>query len=796
MVRRAAAPDAVALAVQRAWAFAAGGNPLVRVGLLILFVGLGVFLRYAAESGWLPVSVRLAATAATGVALGVVGWRLRAKNPTFGLAVQGGGVAVLYLTVYAAYALYQLLPPGLAVVLMAAIAAACAALALAQDAPGLAVLGVAGGFAAPVLAGTTAGQHVLLLGYTAALNLGVLGIAWTRAWRSVAVVGFVSTFLTGAWWGGLMYRTELYATVQPFLILSFAVYLALAVRFAVRTLGTGATPERALAVDGALVFGLPAATFALQSGLVEHTATGRAWSAAALAAVYLATWAGVRPRPGLRLLADALLAVGLVFATLALPLAFAAVVFGALWVLEGAALVWTGARAGKPWMRWAGLALQAAAAAVLFYEGVLDLDRAFAPSTLTGWIVAVALGITADVLWRWRADVAAWERAAGTVALAFGLVWWAATATTHASRLLADAYTTVGLVGATAASALLFLGLGRALAWPALRSAALLAVPVGLVLWVGFVLDGVALHARGGAVAWAALLGVAALAVRDAGAAAGAAAGAPTPRRRVLAFAGLVWLATGVAAHEAASLLPAGAGWDAAAAGAALAAALLVVARLRGAAPSERALAAWGLAVAAAGWSVVVPFATGGRTPPFPAVLNPLDIATVALVVALALAARALGGGARAALLGVAGGAALVGLAAVVARAAHAAGGVPYEADALWAAARFQAPLAVAWTVLALSLTVAAARRGSRPMWAFGVAVLALVVVKLFAVDLAQARALEIVGAFLAVGLLVLVVGYRSPLPPRRAGTPADGAPPLDATPAETDAGARDPGAA
>ena len=66
-----------------------------------------------------------------------------------------------------------------------------------------------------------------------------------------------------------------------------------------------------------------------------------------------------------------------------LPLAFGRVVVGALWVLEGSALVWTGARQGKPWMRWAGLALQATAAAVLFAQGVLDLDRAFTPSTLT-----------------------------------------------------------------------------------------------------------------------------------------------------------------------------------------------------------------------------------------------------------------------------------------------------------------------------------------------------------------------------------------------------------------------------
>ena len=791
IVRRTAEPDAVAVALARAWAFATGGNPLVRVGLLILFVGLGVGLRYAAASGFFPIGARLGVAAAVGAALIGVGWRVRARQPAFGLAVQGGGVAVLYLAIYAAYAVYALLPSTLAVVGMAVVAALCAGLAVAQNAPGLAVLGVAGGFAAPALVGTPAGSHVLLLSYYALLNLGVLGIAWTRGWRSVAVVGFVSTFVTGGWWGGLLYRPEWYASVQPFLVLSFAVYLALAVRFAARTLAAGATPERALAVDGALVFGLPAATFVLQSGLVEHAAFGRAWSAAALAAVYLGAWALVGRKGGLRLLADAFLAVGLVFATLALPLAFARVVFGALWVLEGAALVWTGARQGKAWMRASGLALQAAAAGVLFVGGVLDLDRAFTPATLTGWLVALSLGATAYVLRRWSADVAPWERTAGRAALAFGLVWWAATATTHVSRLLPDALTHVGLVGATAASAFLFLGLGRALAWPGLRASALLAVPVGGLLWAGLTLDGVAPHAHGGLVAWAALLGASVLAVRD--------AAAGPLRWRTAAFAGLTWLATGVVGHELGSVLPAGSGWDAAAAGAALAVALVAVPRVRGAAAGERALAVWGLASAAALWSVLTPFATDGRTPPLPAVpvLNPLDLATVAVVAALLVAGRAVGERARAAVWAVAGGAALVGLAAVVARAAHAVGGVPYDVDALAASARFQAPLAVVWTLLALGLTVAAGRRQSRAMWVFGASVLALVVAKLFAVDLAQARALEIVGAFVVVGVLVLVVGYRSPLPPPRAAepvapTPGGGADSADAGSADggTDGGA------
>ena len=437
--------------LRRVWDFATGGNPAVRVGLLVLFVGLGLGIRYAVDLGWLSVTLRLIGAGVVGLSMVGLGWKLRDGTPGFGLSVQGGGVAVLYLTVYAAYALYGLVPSLLAIVLMGAIAVGCGALALVQNAPGLAVLGVTGGFAAPVLAGTAEGNHVLLLAYYALLNLGVLGVAWSKGWRSVAVVGFVSTFVTGGLWGGLQYRPELYASVQPFVVVNFAIYLALAVRFGLRSAAAD-PPERSLAVDGGLVFGLPAATFALQAGLVEGISYGRAWSALALAAVYLGGFALLRRQSGVRLLSDAFLAVGLTFATLALPLAFQRVVFGAMWVLEGAGLVWVGARQGKAWMRWGGIALQAVAAAVLFGEGVLERGT-FDAESLTGWIVAVGLAVSAYVLRVPSApDLApapagdgaptrpalfssaasrAREALAGRLLLGFALFWWVITATVH-----------------------------------------------------------------------------------------------------------------------------------------------------------------------------------------------------------------------------------------------------------------------------------------------------------------------------------------------------------------------------
>ncbi|WP_412068492.1 DUF2339 domain-containing protein [Rubrivirga sp. IMCC43871] len=783
--------------LQRAWAFATGGNPLARVAVLVLFVGFGLAIQL------LGTGIQLLVLAAVGAGLIALGWRLRSGTPGFGLTLQGGGVAVLYLTVYAAYALYGLIPSLAAIVLMAGVAVVCGGLALAQDAPGLAVLGVTGGFAAPVLAGTPDGNHLLLLSYYALLNLGVLAVSWARGWRSVAVVGFVATFVTGGLWGGLAYTPALYASVQPFVVVSFAIYLALAVRFAVRSARHGAE-ERALAVDGALVFGLPAATFVLQAGLVEGVVPyGRAWSAAALAAVYLVGAALLRRRPGVRLLADASLAIGLAFATLALPLAFERVVVGAVWVLEGAGLVWVGARQRKGWMRAAGLALQGAAAVVLFGEGVLAPSTTFTAATLTGWIVAVGLGLSAFVL-RPRAVVASvgsphpvplpggegtlseagalgsepepagrdWlgfteaqrerlELVVGRAFLAAALVWWTITATVHTTDLLPERLWLAGLLGTAAASGGLFLALGRALRWRGLEAAALGVVPAGWVLLVGALFADVEPLEAWRGVGWLALAGatVAALAVNR-----------EHPLRRS-AFVAAVWLAPAVLAYLLGALVDDAAegAWAMAVVLAVLSAGLVGALALpsRWADARERAASVGGLVVAVGLW-LVGSWGSDGAATPFATLplFNPADLASVAAVLALVAAWRASEAG-RVPLAVAAGALGFGTLTAATLRAVAAVTPVAYDLDALWASPTAQAALAVAWTVLALALAVVAVRRASRPLWFFGAGVLALVVAKLFLVDLTQADAFVRVVAFVTVGVLMLVVGYRAPLPPR-----------------------------
>ena len=93
-----------------------GGNTIVRVGLVILFVGLAFLVKYGVEHQLIPVELRVAAVAAAGIALLFLGWRLREKRAGYALSMQGAGVAVLYLTIFGSLRLYHLLPAGMAFV--------------------------------------------------------------------------------------------------------------------------------------------------------------------------------------------------------------------------------------------------------------------------------------------------------------------------------------------------------------------------------------------------------------------------------------------------------------------------------------------------------------------------------------------------------------------------------------------------------------------------------------------------------------------------------------------------------
>jgi uncharacterized membrane protein len=104
-----------------------------------------------------------------------------------------------------------------------------------------------------------------------------------------------------------------------------------------------------------------------------------------------------------------------------------------------------------------------------------------------------------------------------------------------------------------------------------------------------------------------------------------------------------------------------------------------------------------------------------------------------------------------------------------VLRACHHLAGVPWQGSALFASTLTQASLSVAWALLGVALMVLGHRRLHRVVWGAGAGLLAVVVLKLFFIELADHGGLYRIVSFIVVGLLLLLVGYFAPVPPRRA---------------------------
>ena len=243
--------------------FLFGGNLMVRVGVVVLLFGFAFLVKYAAARDLVPLEVRLTTAFVAGIGLLLLGWRLRRSRSGYAVALQGGGIGVMYLTLFAAARLFHMVPLPLTFGVMVGLVVFSGMLAVLQNAASIAVLAAAGGFLAPVLLSTGTGSHVMLFSYYALLNAGIFGIAWFKAWRWLNLVGFVFTFGIGSAWGLEYYRPNHYGSTQPFLAIFFCFYLVIAILFALRQ-----PPRLKGYVDGTLVFGLPPVVFGLQSGPV------------------------------------------------------------------------------------------------------------------------------------------------------------------------------------------------------------------------------------------------------------------------------------------------------------------------------------------------------------------------------------------------------------------------------------------------------------------------------------------------------------------------------------------------
>jgi len=755
-----------------------GGNTVVRVGILILLIGVVLLLRWAAEHAILPIELRLVVAALLAIALIIVGFRQRLERSGFSRALQGGGVAGLYLVVFFAFRTYGLIPAPLAFALLVGIAVTSGALSVLQNSRSLIMIAQVFGFAAPLLASTGKGSHVALFSYYLVLNLAIAGIAWFRAWRALNVLGFAFTFGVASAWGVLSYEPRHFASTEPFLIAFFLLYVSIPLLYALRHPGS----PRGW-VDGSLVFGTPLAALGLQWSLVHDRPFAMAFTALGMAAVYLCLAYIMKQRAPERLamLGEAFLPIGVGFATLAIPYGLDNHnLTGAAWALEGAGLYWVGVRQSRALSRAAGVVLQLLAG----YALMLDPSRPQSGMPiLNTWFLAGLLLALSSLFISYYANAsrAQLSRRDGKVQvplLTYGLLMLFAMGHGEIDSWRLDALDPGARI---AWFGLLALGLeliaGR-LAWHTARYPGFLLwlSMFGLLVYHHFELD-VSPLARGGYFGWPICAVAMVLILRRF---------APrVPLIERVAHPLALWLWTGWLISLGQHAIRAVALDSSYVAALSLAICVLVLlavlALSRGASwpigvhrKLYLSIAAGGIAAALMLGVFIANVDEGGSaaTIPYLPVLNALDIAILLSFAALLAWLRMAPADFRKVVAGALALLAFVSWNGLLARTVHHYAGVAFDSPALWDSVALQVAFSLSWTLIALCVMIAAHRRGVRAAWWGGAGLLTLVVAKLFLLDLAELSAPAKIGTFLGVGLLLLIVGALAPVPP-----PVDRAP-------------------
>jgi len=170
-------------------------------GALAMFVGAAFFVKYAMDRGWIGPAARVLCGGAVGLAMIGVGVRFLLKEMrALGQGLVGGGMAIVYVSIYAAHSFYDLIPLPTALGLLAVAAAGGMGLAVLHKALPVSLLAALGGFLAPALLWTGLEERDTLFTYLAVLDLGVLGVALHRRWRSLDAMAQGATLTYFAVW--------------------------------------------------------------------------------------------------------------------------------------------------------------------------------------------------------------------------------------------------------------------------------------------------------------------------------------------------------------------------------------------------------------------------------------------------------------------------------------------------------------------------------------------------------------------------------------------------------------------
>jgi uncharacterized membrane protein len=368
------------------------------VGIVAILVGVALFLKWAFDNAFLGPGARVALGVVAGLVMlgGGVLLHRRRDVPYLSEGLAGGGLGVLYLSLFAAHALYGLVGPTAAFVALFAVTLLGTAVAVASSRLITAVLAVLGGLLTPVLLQVERPDERNLLAYLLVLDALVLLVARFRSWPALNRLAWVGSALLVL--PTLLREPEAPRPLARLLLLSALFLIFLVVPLFRDHVVAAGTVRRAERIDLVLVVANAAAYFwAVYVTLEAWRPSWEAPYALGLAVLYRLVSADYASRvPDDRVTADLHEGVSWTLLTIVMPLALDGQWVTLAWAMQGVMLLWLATRSPAPVAAGGGLAvllLAAARAVGLDAYWWADIRPVWNRTFLVHLLVVVALAV-------------------------------------------------------------------------------------------------------------------------------------------------------------------------------------------------------------------------------------------------------------------------------------------------------------------------------------------------------------------------------------------------------------------
>lgn len=356
--------------------FAIASQWLLRIGIVILVVGIGFFLKYTIDKGILGPTARVVLTTIAGFGMLIAGTQLLGRRyHILGQGLMGGGFAALYFSVFAAHQFFSMIEATPAFILMACITALAGGVSVRFNSMLVAVLGIIGGYGTPLVLETQTVEFSALLGYMLVLGCGVLAIAIYKNWPLVNYLSFLANYFLLAL-AMRAYTPTDFSEVYPFLIGFFVLFSTMSfLNRQIRSEQTNLLDVLSLLLNTAIFFGL---SYRLIDQAFERT-----WISAAtigLTIYFTAHFFALLQRKFVdRNLLIVFLGLASCFLATTMPLVLSREWITASWSLQALMLLWMAIQMRSGMMRTMAYVLFCF---VLGRFALLDLHRTFFGS---GW---------------------------------------------------------------------------------------------------------------------------------------------------------------------------------------------------------------------------------------------------------------------------------------------------------------------------------------------------------------------------------------------------------------------------